>query len=152
MKNNIIIQAKASFLILLLTVNIICWDCPMGFCTCGNFNRSVENKSVTKEQHYTHKKDCCSKEETQPRTNTASKGQNSDACNQNIIKFSKIDKFCSTAYVGGNHIFIAAFISSFYNIDCLTTPGVNINILSCCLRNHHPPIPDIRIAIHSFQI
>ena len=152
MKNKIIIRVKASFLIILLSLNIICWDCPMGFCTCGNFNCSVENKSVRKEQESMHKKNCCSKEEAPQQTNNASKRQNSDACNQNIINFSKIDKLCSTVYAGSNHVFIAAFISSFYTTNLLSTPGVNINILNYCLRNHHPPIPDIRIAIHSFLI
>ncbi len=150
MKSKIIIQAKASFLILLLTVNIICWNCPMGFCTCGNFNSS-ENKSVTTEQRYMHKKNCCGKDLTQQQTNNAPKGQNNDACNHNIIKFSQIDKLCSIVFTGGNHIF-TSLIPSFYTTNCLTASGVNINILNYCLRNYHPPIPDIRIAIRSFQI
>ena len=151
MRNKIIIQVKASFLIILLSLNIICWECPMGFCTCGNFNCSVENKSVRKDHESMHKKNCC-KEEAPQQTNNTPKRQNSDACNQNIINFSKIDKLCGAVYTGSNNVFIAAFISSFYTTNWLTTPGVNVNILAYFLRNHHPPIPDIRIAIHSFLI
>ena len=75
-----------------------------------------------------------------------------NCCNDEVVKFSQVDKSApQSVKAGANPIFFTAFISSFYSIDLLGAfqPPVTGKYF---LRGYHPPIPDIRIAIQSFQI
>ena len=74
-----------------------------------------------------------------------------DCCNDKALKIFQADKAVPQANILVNPIFVTAFISSFYITDALydhfQIPGIKY-----FFRGHHPPIPDIRIAIQSFQI
>ena len=150
MKKNYAIQLKASFLLVIFSLNIICWGCPMGLCICGKSEMAIENKPVCKEHKCMAETGCCHKE-VSTKKNNASKSQGKRHCNDNIVNFSKVDKNCSQDFSAINHIFFTAFISSFSNIDVLKTFDAELSDKNY-LQNYHPPIPDIRIAIRSFQI
>ena len=80
----------------------------------------------------------------------SSKKEKDDCCNSKVIKFQHLDKNLNpiAKTVINNQVF-AVNLSPIFNI--------NINILKAVpqkylLRNFHPPPPDIRVAIQSFQI
>jgi hypothetical protein len=150
MKKNFTIQLKASFLLVVFSLNIICWGCPAGLCMCGKQEATAENKSVCKEHKCMPVTDCCHKKIT-ARKNSTSKGCRKTPCNDNIVNFSKIDKNCTQHFSPINNIFFTTFISSFSNIDVLKTFDAEVSIKNY-LQKYHPPIPDIRVAIRSFQI
>ena len=74
-----------------------------------------------------------------------------DCCNDKVLKISQTDKAVPPVSTLLNPIFATAFISSFYSIDVLYT-HLQIPNIKYFLQNYHPPIPDIRIAVQSFQI
>ena len=80
-----------------------------------------------------------------------SKDGKDNCCNDHVIKFSQVDKSFPHCFAGLNAIFYAVLSSYFDNIDVLHTSKSFANI-KYFVRSHHPPIPDIRIAIQSFQI
>ncbi len=80
-----------------------------------------------------------------------SKEGKDNCCNDFVLKFSQLDKSVPGSLSVINPIFFIAFLSSFYSSDILfhsqETPSIKYFV-----RSYHPPIPDIRIAIKSFQI
>ncbi|SDH18640.1 hypothetical protein SAMN04488121_109205 [Chitinophaga filiformis] len=75
-----------------------------------------------------------------------------NCCNDNVIKLVETDKSLSAApHFSINPAFSVIFVSTFYNIDLLTSSRAKVNS-RYFVRSYHPPIPDIRIAIQSFQI
>ncbi len=78
-------------------------------------------------------------------------GKKDNCCNNEVLKFSQLDKSVPATLNIAAPVFFTAFISSFYNIDLSASAVKNTNA-DFFSRSHHPPIPDIRIAIQSFQI
>jgi len=75
-----------------------------------------------------------------------------NCCNDNVIKLVETDKSLSAVpHFSINPAFSVIFVSTFYNIDLLTSSRAKVNS-RYFVRSYHPPIPDIRIAIQSFQI
>lgn len=80
------------------------------------------------------------------------KKEKDNCCNDNVIKLVETDKSLSPALDFSIHPAISiVFVSTFHNIDVLTSFQAKVNS-RYCVRSYHPPIPDIRIAIQSFQI
>ncbi len=81
-----------------------------------------------------------------------SKDGKDDCCNDKVTQFAHLDKALSPSVnFLVNPLLVTALVSTFYNIDVsfLSQASLNINYF---FRSYHPPIPDIRIAIQSFQI
>lgn len=74
-----------------------------------------------------------------------------NCCNDEVMKFQQVDKNIATSISLINPLFFTSFLASFYNIDYFF-PNTRISDNTYYDRTHHPPIPDIRIAIQSFQI
>lgn len=74
-----------------------------------------------------------------------------DCCNGKVRSFQQLDKAVPNFISFVHPVFFTAFISSYYNINILARPDIIKNIKPF-VRSYHPPIPDIRIAIQSFQI
>ena len=74
-----------------------------------------------------------------------------DCCNDKVMKLSTGEKIVPPSNTLIHQEFSASFISSFYTIDVLSS-GLQTPNRKYFVRNYHPPIPDIRIAIQSFQI
>ncbi|MEO6136122.1 MAG: hypothetical protein ABIP35_13280 [Ginsengibacter sp.] len=74
-----------------------------------------------------------------------------NCCNDDVTKIIQQDKAIATSITITTPIFFTAFIAGFYNADALLSTGADSHI-KYFVWSHHPPIPDIRIAIQSFQI
>ena len=75
-----------------------------------------------------------------------------DCCSDEVMKFEQVDKY-SPQYPGFSFqpVFFTLLFTSTYNTD---VPALNILLSNSkyFARSYHPPIPEIRIAIQSFQI
>lgn len=151
MTTKITIKLKAALLLTVFSLNTaIGFACSagldMGFNSKHHHDEEIgvsnsHNQDGTRHQHdeatNIHKK---------------SKTAKDHCCNDEVIKFSQVDKAIpqsSDSWV--NPSFFSPFISSFYETDVIFTSKV-INNGRYFLRSYHPPITDIRIAIQSFQI
>lgn len=74
-----------------------------------------------------------------------------DCCNNKVINFEQLDKSVPNSLNILHPAFFTAFVASYYNINLLPYSNV-VTDKKQFVRSHHPPIPDIRIAIQSFQI
>ncbi len=74
-----------------------------------------------------------------------------DCCTDKVVKISQTDKSLPHSNIIINPVFFTAFIASYYSID-ISYPSQVSTSNKHFVRGHHPPIPDIRIAIRSFQI
>ncbi|PSL32253.1 hypothetical protein CLV42_104556 [Chitinophaga ginsengisoli] len=80
------------------------------------------------------------------------KKQKDNCCNDNVMKFVQTDKSLSPILDFSSHpTYCILFISTFHNIDVWVSSRVKADNRYFA-RSYHPPIPDIRIAIQSFQI
>ena len=73
-----------------------------------------------------------------------------NCCTTKVSTFEQTDK-CVPENVKVLPVFFAANLPEFYNIDVLYTSYINTSI-RYFVRSYHPPIPNIRLAIRSFQI
>jgi hypothetical protein len=67
------------------------------------------------------------------------------------MSFQQIDKSIPNSVNIIHPVFFTAFVAAYYDITLLSHTNV-VRDIKPFVRNHHPPIPDIRIAIQSFQI
>ncbi len=74
-----------------------------------------------------------------------------DCCTDKVVKISLTDKAVLHSNIIINSIFFTTSIASYYSIDISYASQVS-TANKYFVRGHHPPIPDIRIAIRSFQI
>jgi len=72
-------------------------------------------------------------------------------CSDSVTKFSQTDKSLPQSNIIINPVFFTAFIATYYDID-ISYPSQISSSNKYFVRSHHPPIPDIRIAIQSFLI
>ncbi len=157
MNQNISIQLKAAFLIIVFSLNMmIGFACAigidMGFNTTHHHNDEVTE--VTMHVHadgkkHEHHNEAGKHHDEESNHHKAQNGKD-NCCNDKVIKITQLDKSIPQSLTLINPVFFTTFISTFYNIDPLFT-FQNTSIKKF-VRSHHPPIPDIRIAIQSFQI
>ena len=74
----------------------------------------------------------------------------SNCCNDAVKQFARLDKSIPQSLNVIHPDFLIAFFDVFYNV-ALPSPDI-VKDLKQFVRSYHPPIPDIRIAIRSFQI
>jgi hypothetical protein len=151
------IQLKAAFLLMVFSLNtIIGFACAVGLDM--GFNSHHHEEEVTdmpvhvhadgkKHQHYNeasnhHDENIKDHHQTNDKDN---------CCNDHATKIAQQDKAIAQTLSIINPTFFTTLIASFYNIDILLSAGVDSPV-KYFIRSHHPPIPDIRIAIQSFQI
>lgn len=79
------------------------------------------------------------------------KNEKDDCCNDRVLKISQTDKAVPQAAKLLSPVFFTTFVATYYNIN-ITYPSQVNTTCKYFVRGHHPPIPDIRIAIQSFQI
>jgi hypothetical protein len=139
---------KAALLLIIFSLNTV-----IGFaCAAGmnmGFNAHHHEEEFAHDPIHTHH-DATSNDETQHHHQP--KNGKDNCCNDKVVKFTQIDKSVPQSFsVGLSPVFFTAFISFFHNIDIAPASGA-IPDIRFFLRSYHPPIPDIRIAIQSFQI
>ncbi len=74
-----------------------------------------------------------------------------NCCNDKVNSFQKLDKSVPQTLNVIHPAFFTAVVSTYYNIEILPHTDI-IKDIKPFVRSYHPPIPDIRIAIQSFQI
>ncbi len=146
MKRNISIQIKAAFLLLVFSLNtVIGFACAIGIDMGFNSaHHHDEETAITNTNSHHH-------DEANNHHHNSKDGKD-NCCNDKVMKISQADKSLppsSSTII--TSIFSVVFVSSFYNIDILLTSQSSPTV-KYFVRSYHPPIPDIRIAIQSFQI
>jgi len=149
MKRNISIQLKAALLLVVFALNTV-----VGFaCAVGvdmSFNTShheEEERAIAVHVHAGGKKHHHEEAEHKHKHND----KKDDCCSDKVVKLSQADKAVPQAAKIVSPVFFTAFVAVYYNIDISYPSQVN-TFNKYYVRGHHPPIPDIRIAIQSFQI
>ncbi len=74
-----------------------------------------------------------------------------NCCSDKSAQLSQPEKLVPQSYYNINPIFASVLIRSYYSAEILFTSKIKSNT-RYFTRSYHPPIPDIRIAIQSFQI
>jgi hypothetical protein len=150
MKRNISIQLKAALLLVVFGLNtVVGFACAMG--ADMGFNSSHHHDEEATEVHV-HKDGKMHHHEKATHSHAQKhKDKKDDCCNDSVIKISQADKSVPQSNAIINPVFFTAFIASCYHIDILYPSQVTRSI-RYFVRNYHPPISDIRIAIQSFQI
>jgi len=142
MKRNKSIQLKAVFLLMAFSLNsIVGFACAAGLDMGFNSNHHEESGMEVSENHHHEANTNCHQ------TNS----QKDNCCNNGVVKFQQIDKNIEAAFSLIGPSFFTSFPASFYNIDILSS-GNKSSGINYLVRKHRPPIPDIWIAIQSFQI
>ncbi|MEO6316215.1 MAG: hypothetical protein ABIU63_09715 [Chitinophagaceae bacterium] len=155
MKQNIAIQIKAAFLLIVFSMNtVIGFACAMGV-DMGFNNKHHHDKEETAEivihVHADGKKHQHHDKTAKHHHGSKEESEKGGCCNDGVVQFQSLDKNLNqhTAVVL-NVPFFTAVISNFFIIDIAKQTSV-------CTHKHivqffHPPPPDIRILIQSFQI
>ncbi len=149
MNRNKSIQFKAAFLLIVFSLNtVIGFACAVGMNMGFNSNHHKESAIEATENHH-HDKSHHHDEADVSHQKTNNDKDN--CCNDEVMKFQQVDKNIATSFSLISPVFFTSFLASFYHIDLLSSNN-RISTIKYFVRRHHPPIPDIRIAIQSFQI
>jgi hypothetical protein len=141
------IQIKAAFLLIAFSLNtIIGFACAIGMNMDFNSHHQEEESAISESSHHhstvSHHQDKVAKNQSKDEDN---------CCHDKVTKIAQVDKAVPQPFsISVNYLFLSALASTFYHIDTLN--GVRASQFKYFVRSHHPPIPDIRIAIRSFQI
>ena len=154
LKNSI--QLKAAFLMIVFSLNtLIGFACAigidMGFNSSHHHNEEIFKTSLHMHvgNQIDHKASGGHHDEADNDHQKSKEGK--DCCNHHVTEFSQLDKTVPHTLTIASASISSSFVSEFYWIANLYSSGVSLNSW-CFVRNYHPPIPDIRIAIQSFQI
>ncbi len=154
MKKNRSIPFKAAFLLLVFSLNMVVGlACAMGM-EMG-FNSPHHPKTdVVKvhthsngEKHEHHNK----VDEHQKKVKNTEPKEKEGCCSDAVLKIAQTDIAVPQISTVGNAMFFTSLIPFFCDINIFYTHQI-IENFKYFLQNYHPPIPDIRIAIQSFQI
>ncbi len=165
MKKNKSIQLKAAFLLMVFALNtVVGFACAVGVDVGFNSKHHHEDEGaeavvhiyqngkqhIHEEKKKTHSHD---KSHSHDQANNHHKtgGDKGNCCNDKVRTFQQLDKSVPQTVKVIHPVFFTAFVSTYYNIDILPHADI-IKDIKQFVRSHHPPIPDIRIAIQSFQI
>jgi hypothetical protein len=134
------IQIKAAFLLVLFASNMM-----VGFACAVHLKTLLlgHHKEVKTVDRSSHGSEAAKHHEKAPCKD--------NCCSDHVVKIAQADKTVPHSFTGLNVVFFTALISSTYNIHILKPFGAELPV-KYFVRSHHPPIPDIRIAIQSFQI
>lgn len=142
------IQLKAALLLIIFGLNMLVgFACAIGVDMSFNTNHHHQEEATEIHVHADGKKHHHKKVENKH----AKKGGKDDCCGDKVVKIAQADKAVPQAAKILSPVFINAFLASYYNLNTTYASQVNTST-KYFVRGHHPPIPDIRIAIRSFQI
>lgn len=164
LKPNTSIKLKAAFLLAVFALNtIVGFACSvgmeMGFNAKHHGEEATEavvhihkdgKKHIHQEKKETFSHDKLHKHDEANKSDN-SKSEEGNCCTDKVKEFHDLDKSVPASQSIVHPIFFTAFIAVYYNITLLPFTDV-IRDIKPFVRSYHPPIPDIRIAIQSFQI
>lgn len=156
MKKNKSIQLKAAFLLTVFALNIVVgFACALSMNMGFNVHHHDDEAMAAMEHTHANGSKHLHQHQTVTHHHDAANHSNSkedgNCCKDKVTQLAQLDKAVPQAYSGIHPIFFTAFLASFYHIDILPQTGVAKDVKHF-VRSYHPPIPDIRIAIQSFQI
>jgi hypothetical protein len=158
------IKLKAAILMVVFAQNtIVAFACSLGVDMGYNSGHHEDSntaeavvhihKDGKKHVHYEKKKH--SHAESSHHGKTAHEPQkendNGNCCSDDTVGFDRLDKSVPKQVTIIHPFFAATLFIVFYKIDLSPHFGIVKDIRQFA-RSYHPPIPDIRIAIQSFQI
>lgn len=152
MKRTISIQLKAALLLVVFGVNtVVGFACAvgvdMGFNTSHHHDEEATEIHVhaNGEKHEHHNKSANHHHEKK------NDKEKDGCCNDKVVKIYQTDKAVPQSNLIISPVFFTVFVAAYYNINISYPSQIN-GSNKYFVRNYHPPIPDIRIAIQSFQI
>jgi hypothetical protein len=141
-------RLTASSLLILFSLNMfVGFACAIGVDMGFNTTHHHEEEAAKVHVHADGKKHHHEKQEHRH----SKKDGKDDCCNDKVLKFSQADKTVPQAAKILSPIFFTAVVAVYCNINITYPSQVNTST-KYFVRGHHPPIPDVRIAIQSFQI
>lgn len=159
MKGNTYIQFKAALLLIVFSMNtVIGFACAMGAdMGYNNSHHEAEATEVAVHVHadgkkHHHENEPKKSHNDEPAANHHDKKDGSkkdDCCTNEVMQFQQLDKNLAAKVSMNMPVFIA-IITTYFGIDIFKTVKLPVDKYSA--RHFHPPPPDIRIAIQSFQI
>ncbi len=158
MKRSLSIQLKGLFLLVVFSLNtVVGFACSVGLDMGFNSKHHEGEKAAVSHSHVReHSKAHHEHEKKANDVNTddhhSSSEDKDNCCKDQVAKLAKADKLMPHSVDFNIHpVFFAAFLSTFFHVDFSPinshTPDNKLFV-----RCHHPPIPNIRVAIQSFQI
>ncbi|CAN5348166.1 hypothetical protein BH09BAC2_BH09BAC2_15440 [soil metagenome] len=162
MIRNASIKLKAAFLVIVFAMNtVVGFACAIGIDMGFNTKHHHEDdateavvyvhKDGKKHVHHESKEKLHhNKPHHQEEANKTGNGKD-DCCNNYVKNFEQLDKSIPGTVSILYPVFITTFGASNYNFNVF--PYTNfVSNKKPFVRGHHPPIPDICIAIQSFRI
>ena len=159
MKITTSIKIKSAFLMTVFSMNtVLGFACSIGLdMDYNNSHHSAETSEVAVHVHadgknHHHGNEPKKSHHDEPSANHQDKkdaSKKDDCCTNEIMKFQQSDKNM-TAKTGINMPVFVAILTTFFGID--NFKSVQSSSPKYIASYFHPPPPDIRIAIQSFQI
>ena len=151
------IQLKAAFLLIVFSMNtFIGLACAVGFDMVFNANhheKEVADISIhvhADGKHHEHSNEIKNhQEEADNQLHKTNKNEH-NCCHDKVTQIAQQHKAIAPSVSKLSPVIFTIYIGSFYDINLLST--LRDSHIRYYIRNHHPPIPDIRVAIQSFQI
>lgn len=165
MKRDTFIKLKAAFLLMVFALNtVVGFACSVGV-DMGFNSKHHHDEEATEAVVHVHKdgKKHVHSEKKEKHNHDKShhydqvngnhnSGEDKDGCcNDKVRSFEQLDKSVPNSLNIIHPVFFTAFLASYYDINLLPYSNV-VTDKKQFVRSYHPPIPDIRIAIQSFQI
>lgn len=159
MKNQLSIQIKTSLLLFVFLLNtMVVFACSLGIDTEFNSSHHQEKTASSASHHHEeevhHHENKTSNSPDHHHSKEVKHDENAadSCCKDEAVKFAKADKLSPQApHLEINPFFFPTLLANFFNLNILD--GVSYVFTNkFFVLGHHPPIPDIRIAIQSFQI
>ena len=143
MKRNSSIQFKAAFLLIVFALNtVIGFACAVGLDMGFNSRHHLDEEATESTVHINGKKH---------QHNSKEDSEKGGCCNDKVIKFQNLDKSLNQkAAVSISTPLFTIILNNFFGTDIFKQ--VHDSDQKYILNFFHPPPPDIRILIRSFQI
>jgi len=158
MNKNISIQLKAALLMMVFGLNtVVGFACAVGINFKSGSHHAEEQKSKVHihadGSKHVHENDAAIPGKTSKDESDKDHHEKTDeeCCTEKISKFDQLDKVPSSKITFSEPALFLSITSRFTNINVFYTSYIDTGI-KYFVRSYHPPIPNIRVAIQSFQI
>ncbi|MBN9351858.1 MAG: hypothetical protein J0H55_14350 [Chitinophagaceae bacterium] len=152
------IQFKAAILLIVFSLNtIIGFACAVGMDMGFNSKHHHAENETAEQSHrhgatYEHSGKSSFHQNEKVSSYLFSSTQNDNCCSDAVTAFSLLNKNIEPAISTPlTPVFSVCFIYPLFNVSLFSTPGISDNT-SYIVRSWRLPVPDIRVAIRSFQI
>lgn len=146
-------KLKAFLLLTVFILNIVVgFACVVGVDMSFNHVHHQQAEAAVPHEHTKAHHHGETKDHHHTADHHGNKAHEDNCCKDEIAKIEKADKITPTADNEYSHPQVALITTSFFynfNITALNTVDFNPRYF---VQSYHPPIPDIRIAVQSFQI